>query len=139
MAYNQQQQDDDDKQNRPDMNTQDIQATGSGLEPNPFTVSESFRKLDEGGAPSIFGGGATGKETVFKKINAPQANLRGTEPANLKICVVCRGPLKGRFVKIREKGMHNECFVCCVCGENLKGRGYFEEAGKFYCRKDRPT
>ncbi|XP_072024217.1 PDZ and LIM domain protein 4-like isoform X2 [Amphiura filiformis] len=135
----QQQNDDDDQQmDRPYMSSQDIQDTGEGLEASPFTVSETFKKLDEGKAQSIFGGGATGKETVFKKVQAPQATLRGTEPANLRLCVICRGPLKGRFVKICEKGMHNECFNCAVCGENLKGRGYFEQDSKFYCRQHRP-
>ena len=42
------QQEDDDQDQRPVMGVTDIQDTGEGLEANPFTMSESFKKLDQG-------------------------------------------------------------------------------------------
>ena len=44
----QQQQAEDDQVDRPHISPEDVQDTGEALQANPFTVSESFRALDEG-------------------------------------------------------------------------------------------
>ncbi|XP_071958843.1 actin-binding LIM protein 1-like isoform X2 [Antedon mediterranea] len=128
---------------RPQISSKDIVETASDLGSNPFTVSKSFKMLDEpaaGGAPapSIFSGDATGRETAFKRVKDSVGGCREPPKPGMKICIICGEKMVGKFVKLREKGLHNECFNCSVCGVNLKGKGYHEKDGAYYCRKDRP-
>ncbi|XP_033125382.1 PDZ and LIM domain protein 4-like isoform X2 [Anneissia japonica] len=127
---------------RPQISPDDLANTASGLGANPFTVSKSFKMLDEPGtgapAPSIFSGDVTGKETAFKRVKDSVGGYREPVKPGLNICIICGEKLVGKFVKLGQKGIHNECFNCSVCGVNLKGKGYHEKDGAYFCRKDRP-
>ncbi|XP_071490049.1 PDZ and LIM domain protein 1-like [Diadema antillarum] len=131
--------DEEDKIERPVITDQDVSDAGDALQANPFTISESFNKLEEGNAPHIFSGAAKGSESVFKREgpivdNAPNP-LKNATPGH---CVACGVKLKGKFSKIRDHGFHFDCFNCAGCGKNLRGIGYFEVKGYFYCRKCKP-
>ncbi|XP_038070433.1 actin-binding LIM protein 2-like [Patiria miniata] len=137
MAYLQGDDDEDlPPMERPVMDQQEIAETGEGLVSNRFTVSESFKKLETGEAPSVFSGTKTGRETVFKS-KAPEAP-KPLQSYDARLCAVCGEKLKGKFAKIQGRGLHFDCFKCSVCGENLRGQGYFGGDGVYFCRKDRP-
>ncbi|XP_033625529.1 PDZ and LIM domain protein 1-like [Asterias rubens] len=119
---------------KPTVDQQDIADTGEGLLSNRFTVSESFRKLETGEAPSVFSGAQTGRETVFKNKAPPKEEL----PYDPTTCYICGAKLKGKFSRVQKKNVHFDCFNCSVCGDNLRNMGHFEKDGKFYCRNDRP-
>ncbi|XP_077982600.1 PDZ and LIM domain protein 4-like [Glandiceps talaboti] len=132
------QEDDEPKAPQPEVSQQQLDdALGMGSVQE--TRSESFKKLESGQAPSVFSGSATGSETVFKKVKQPMGGVRQDLPdPSLLLCIACGEKLVGKFVKIGASGLHSACFNCAVCGDNLKGRGYFQKDGKLYCRKDRP-
>ncbi|XP_070574608.1 PDZ and LIM domain protein 4-like [Ptychodera flava] len=133
------QEDDEPKAPQPKVSQDDLEESLTGMGANPETKSETFRKLETGQAKSVFSGDVTGRETVFKKVNQPIGGMRQNLPdPSLLQCIACGNKLTGKFVKIGAHGLHNDCFNCAVCGENLKGRGYFQKDGKLYCRKDRP-
>ena len=40
---------------------------------------------------------------------------------------------RGVFVRINNKSLHADCFVCATCGTSLKNIGYFNINDKLYC------
>ncbi|XP_033125381.1 uncharacterized protein LOC117123529 isoform X1 [Anneissia japonica] len=78
---------------RPQISPDDLANTASGLGANPFTVSKSFKMLDEPGtgapAPSIFSGDVTGKETAFKRVKDSVGGYREPVKPGLNICIIC--------------------------------------------------
>lgn len=142
MAYQgYQDEDDEQKMDRPVITDDDVQEAGEGLGSNPFTESVSFGKLETGEAPSIFSGKVTGAETVFGKKRDPTPLKPSRRLSNVpkNHCIMCGEKLVGRFVRIRDNMMHNECFTCAVCNVNIKGKGYFEANRDFYCKKHNPV
>lgn len=131
-------QDEEDKVERPVITDQDVADAGEALQANPFTISESFNRLEDGSAPHIFSGAAKGSETVFQKDarDAPAPKTLKNVPEGH--CVGCGKILKGKYTRIRDHGFHHDCFNCAICGKNLRGIGYYEVRGEIYCKKDRP-
>ncbi|KAJ8041912.1 PDZ and LIM domain protein 3 [Holothuria leucospilota] len=141
MAYQGNQEDDEPKIERPVITDADVQEAGEGLGSNPFTVSESFDKLDTGEAPSIFSSRATGAETVFGKTReqGPIKPSRRLPNVPKNHCIMCGEKIVGRYVSIRDNCIHNDCFTCAVCNMKLKGKGHFEANRDFYCRTHNPV
>ncbi|XP_011680929.2 PDZ and LIM domain protein 4 isoform X1 [Strongylocentrotus purpuratus] len=131
-------QDEEDKMERPVITDKDVEEAGEGLVANPFTISESFNRLEDGDAPHIFSGGAKGSETVFKKDVREAQPVKTLKNVPQGHCVGCGKEITGKYTKIRDHGFHHDCFNCAVCGKNLRGIGYYEVRGEIYCKKDRP-
>lgn len=56
---------------------------------------------------------------------------------NIPKCSVCSQSLSGEFVNVNGESLHIECFVCSVCGEQIKGRFFKDqETNKFLCIAD---
>ncbi|XP_054763693.2 PDZ and LIM domain protein 4-like isoform X2 [Lytechinus pictus] len=131
-------QEEEDKIDRPVITDQDVAEAGEGLQANPFTISESFNRLEDGDAPHIFSGGAKGSETVFQKDVRETKPVRTLKNVPHGHCVGCGEKITGKYTRIRDHGFHHDCFNCAVCGKNLRGIGYFEVKGNFYCKVHTP-
>ncbi|XP_046916699.2 Z band alternatively spliced PDZ-motif protein 52 isoform X6 [Dermatophagoides farinae] len=52
---------------------------------------------------------------------------------NRNVCAHCERLIVGVFVRINNKSLHADCFVCATCGTSLKNVGYFNINDKLYC------
>ena len=53
-------------------------------------------------------------------------------------CSKCRQPIVGPSSTLRNKGitLHQSCFRCCRCGNEITGTYYEVDGGKFMCKDD---
>ncbi|KAF7489135.1 PDZ and LIM domain protein Zasp [Sarcoptes scabiei] len=84
----------------------------------------------------FYDGGNDGGGPI-RHVSAPSGGPRGGPTMNAggskNICAHCERLIVGVFVKVNEKCLHAECFVCATCGTSLKNVGYFNINNKLYC------
>ncbi|XP_075677928.1 Z band alternatively spliced PDZ-motif protein 52 isoform X2 [Dermatophagoides pteronyssinus] len=61
---------------------------------------------------------------------SPQKQI---DERNRNVCAHCERLIVGVFVRINNKSLHADCFVCATCGTSLKNIGYFNINDKLYC------
>ncbi|XP_052441081.1 LIM domain-containing protein 1 [Carassius gibelio] len=53
-------------------------------------------------------------------------------------CAKCTGGVYGAAQGCQAMGQvyHDSCFTCCVCGQKLKGKAFYEFSGRVFCEED---
>ncbi|XP_053243789.1 PDZ and LIM domain protein 1 isoform X2 [Podarcis raffonei] len=77
------------------------------------------------------------KPSGFRSVKAPTTKVAASigNSQKLPVCDKCGSGIVGVFVKLREKHLHPECYVCSDCGTNLKQKGHFFVEDCIYCEK----
>ncbi|KAH0624380.1 hypothetical protein JD844_031785 [Phrynosoma platyrhinos] len=77
------------------------------------------------------------KPSGFRSVKAPTTKVASSigNAQKLPICDKCGSGIVGVFVRVREKHLHPECYVCSDCGMNLKQKGHFFVEDCIYCEK----
>ncbi|XP_033004394.1 PDZ and LIM domain protein 1 isoform X1 [Lacerta agilis] len=77
------------------------------------------------------------KPSGFRSVKAPTTKVAASigNSQKLPVCDKCGSGIVGVFVKLREKHLHPECYVCSDCGTNLKQKGHFFVEDRIYCEK----
>ncbi|XP_066478721.1 PDZ and LIM domain protein 1 isoform X1 [Tiliqua scincoides] len=77
------------------------------------------------------------KPSGFRSVKAPITKVAASigNAQKLPICDKCGSGIVGVFVKLRDKHVHPECYVCSDCGTNLKQKGHFFVEDRIYCEK----
>nr|XP_028584780.1 PDZ and LIM domain protein 1 isoform X3 [Podarcis muralis] len=77
------------------------------------------------------------KPSGFRSVKAPTTKVAASigNSQKLPVCDKCGSGIVGVFVKLREKHLHPECYVCSDCGTNLKQKGHFFVDDRIYCEK----
>ncbi|KAJ6661724.1 hypothetical protein lerEdw1_013246 [Lerista edwardsae] len=95
-----------------------------------FLVLQEILESEEKGDPD--------KPSGFRSVKAPITKVAasiGNAQKLLPICDKCGSGIVGVFVKLRDKHVHPECYVCSDCGTNLKQKGHFFVEDRIYCEK----
>lgn len=71
----------------------------------------------------------------IRHVSAPSGPTRspGQDERNRNICGHCERLIVGVFVRVNNKSLHPDCFICSTCGTSLKNIGYFNINDKLYC------
>ncbi|XP_044276131.1 PDZ and LIM domain protein 1 [Varanus komodoensis] len=101
----------------------------------PPRQSASFLVLQE--MLESDGKGDPNKPSGFRSVKAPATKIAASigNSQKLSICGKCGSGIVGVFVRIRDKQLHPECYVCSDCGTNLKQKGHFFVEEAIYCEK----
>ncbi|XP_042314556.1 PDZ and LIM domain protein 1 isoform X2 [Sceloporus undulatus] len=77
------------------------------------------------------------KPSGFRSVKPPTTKVASSigNAQKLPICDKCGSGIVGIFVRLREKHLHPECYVCSDCGMNLKQKGHFFVEDCIYCEK----
>ncbi|XP_053164542.1 PDZ and LIM domain protein 1 isoform X4 [Hemicordylus capensis] len=77
------------------------------------------------------------KPSGFRSVKAPTPKVAASigNAQKLPVCDKCGSGIVGVFVKLRDKHVHPECYVCSDCGTNLKQKGHFFVEDCIYCEK----
>ena len=125
-----------------------IEALGASWHPECLVCS--FRgcgRVLSGGSPD-----AGGENSCFAGENGQPYCEEHVVSATFEVCVACHGPLQDKASIIRVKAessssstsesektedlYHDHCLNCHLCGDNLRERPYYVEAGVIYCQRD---
>lgn len=49
------------------------------------------------------------------------------------ICLICKEPIDGKFIKVDQFNIHVECYKCEECKETLIGKDCRQKEEKLYC------
>ncbi|KAJ7324466.1 hypothetical protein JRQ81_017486 [Phrynocephalus forsythii] len=94
-----------------------------------FLVLQEILESEEKGDPN--------KPSGFRSVKAPTTKVASSigNSQKLPICDKCGSGIVGVFVRLRDKHVHPECYVCSDCGMNLKQKGHFFVEDSIYCEK----
>ncbi|NWR76705.1 PDLI1 protein, partial [Centropus unirufus] len=94
-----------------------------------FLVLQEILESEEKGAPT--------KPSGFRSVKAPTTKVASSicNAQKLPWCEKCGAGIVGAFVKVRDKQLHPECYVCSDCSTNLKQKGHFVVDDQIYCEK----
>lgn len=137
-----------------------IEALGASWHPECLVCSfrGCGRVLNGGNSPDDGGRGGGGDNACYAGENGQPYCKEHVVSATFEVCVACHGPLQDKDTIIRVKAKrkrsssasstttsedehvedlyHEHCLNCHLCGDNLRERPYFVEAGVIYCQKD---
>ncbi|KAF7312212.1 Flap endonuclease 1 [Mycena indigotica] len=80
-----------------------------------------------------FSGGLPSSSSASRVLPATAPNTRQLRGI---ACGGCNKYIVGRIVNAMRLRWHPECFVCCVCSENLEHVSSYERDGRAYCHLD---
>ncbi|XP_035716316.1 ribosomal protein S6 kinase alpha-5 [Folsomia candida] len=110
-----------------------IKTSTSTSPPSTSKVTDGFSKISLGADKNVnkkisvnFQNSAT--DTPYHSNTA--ASYTGTG------CYNCGGDLVGQFTITGNRKWHHQCFVCCVCGTQLREQGHYCKDEKYYCLLD---
>ncbi|XP_061490673.1 PDZ and LIM domain protein 1 isoform X2 [Rhineura floridana] len=94
-----------------------------------FLMLQEILESEEKGDPS--------KTSGFRSVKAPTTKIAASigNSQKLPVCEKCGSGIVGAFLKLRDKHLHPECYVCSDCGINLKQKGHFFVEDCIYCEK----
>ncbi|XP_020664446.2 PDZ and LIM domain protein 1 isoform X2 [Pogona vitticeps] len=94
-----------------------------------FLVLQEILESEEKGDPN--------KPSGFRSVKAPTTKVASSigNSQKLPICDKCGSGIVGVFVRLRDKHVHPECYVCTDCGTDLKQKGHFFVEDSIYCEK----
>ncbi|XP_062989266.1 PDZ and LIM domain protein 1 [Elgaria multicarinata webbii] len=92
-----------------------------------FLVLQEILESEEKGDPN--------KPSGFRSVKAPMTKVVASigNSQKLPMCDKCGSGIVGVFVRLRDKHLHPECYVCSDCGANLKQKGHFFVEDCIYC------